>query len=89
MALLGVFTDSSGGIIGSPFKIGNGPFNAIIPDGAAQLSIGFNDSGQGYFDNGGGLTVGIIEAIPEPEIYAMLLVGLGLLGFIARRRKTD
>jgi hypothetical protein len=29
-----------------------------------------------------------ISPIPEPETYAMLLVGLGLLGFIARRRKT-
>jgi hypothetical protein len=26
-------------------------------------------------------------AIPEPETYAMLLAGLGLLGFFARRRK--
>jgi len=26
-------------------------------------------------------------AIPEPETYAMLLAGLGLLGFVARRRK--
>ena len=28
-----------------------------------------------------------LAAIPEPETYAMLLAGLGLLGFIARRRK--
>lgn len=28
-----------------------------------------------------------IAAIPEPETYAMLLAGLGLLGFAARRRK--
>ena len=30
----------------------------------------------------------LLAPIPEPETYAMLLVGLGLLGFIARRNKT-
>lgn len=28
-----------------------------------------------------------ISAVPEPETYAMLLAGLGLLGFLARRRQ--
>jgi len=28
-------------------------------------------------------------AVPEPETYAMLLAGLGLLGFIARRSKQN
>jgi hypothetical protein len=28
-----------------------------------------------------------IVAIPEPEIYAMMLLGLGLMGFVARRRQ--
>jgi hypothetical protein len=28
-----------------------------------------------------------VSAVPEPESYAMLLAGLGLIGFIARRRK--
>jgi hypothetical protein len=28
-----------------------------------------------------------VSPVPEPETYAMLLVGLGLLGFTARRRK--
>ena len=28
-----------------------------------------------------------LSAIPEPETYAMLLAGLGLMGFIARRKK--
>ncbi len=30
-----------------------------------------------------------ITAVPEPETYAMLMAGLGLMGFIARRRRTS
>jgi hypothetical protein len=30
-----------------------------------------------------------VAAIPEPETYAMLLAGLGLMGFVARRRKQS
>jgi hypothetical protein len=32
-------------------------------------------------------TGGTIAAVPEPETYAMLLAGLGLMGAIAKRRK--
>lgn len=28
-----------------------------------------------------------VGAVPEPETYAMMLAGLGLMGFVARRRK--
>lgn len=31
----------------------------------------------------------ITAAVPEPETYAMLLAGLGLMGAVARRRKTS
>ena len=30
----------------------------------------------------------IVSAVPEPSTYAMLLAGLGLMGLIARRRRT-
>lgn len=30
-----------------------------------------------------------IAAIPEPETYAMMLAGLGLLGFVARRKRQN
>lgn len=34
----------------------------------------------------GALNVSSVSAVPEPETYAMLLAGLGLIGTIARRR---
>ena len=34
-----------------------------------------------YLDN-----VSVTAAVPEPETYAMMLLGLGLLGFVARRK---
>lgn len=30
-----------------------------------------------------------VTAVPEPESYAMLAVGMGLIGFMVRRRKAD
>jgi hypothetical protein len=32
-------------------------------------------------------TIGTVSAVPEPETYAMLLAGLGLVGTMIRRRK--
>jgi choice-of-anchor C domain-containing protein len=31
--------------------------------------------------------VSVMQAVPEPETYAMLLAGLGMMGYLARRRK--
>jgi len=36
----------------------------------------------------GGITVKSASAVPEPETYGMMLAGLGLMGFVARRRKS-
>ena len=30
----------------------------------------------------------VMAAVPEPETYAMMLAGLGMIGFAARRRNT-
>lgn len=33
-------------------------------------------------------TLSLVSPVPEPEVYGMMLVGLGLMGFVARRRKA-
>lgn len=37
----------------------------------------------------GSLTLNGVAAIPEPETYAMLVAGLGILGLVARRRRQQ
>ena len=32
-------------------------------------------------------TTAPVVSVPEPETYALMFAGLGLLGFVARRRK--
>jgi hypothetical protein len=49
--------------------------------------IGFNDNGSidGDFDD---FVVGVnVTPVPEPETYAMMLAGLGAMGFMLRRQR--
>lgn len=48
---------------------------------------GIADSSGGYSNNA--YYTPVTYPVPEPETYAMLLAGLGLLGFTARRRKSN
>ena len=57
-----------------------------------MLQFGVSNWGDTAWQSGlafDGITVaGVpVGVVPEPETYAMLLAGLGLLGFAARRRK--
>lgn len=64
------------------------------PLAASSASVGVTSGGlQGVkvyldIDSGNSLYVTSITAVPEPEAYAMMLAGLGLVGMIARRRKS-
>ena len=55
---------------------------------ARDVYFGIGDSY--YGDNSGGVSLHLVNVnpVPEPETYAMMLAGLGLLGFIARRKRT-
>lgn len=61
--------------------------------GAAVKSIAFTalkgacGSAGGACNNQSDYTLISVSAVPEPESYAMMLAGLGLMGFVASRRK--
>lgn len=62
---------------------------AVVGDKeGSYMSIG-GDIGGGDIGSPGMTSFAAVAAIPEPETYVMLLAGLGLLGFTARRRKID
>jgi len=70
--------------------------NFLILEGTGLVSVSDGDSVAGTWSFSGN-TVGsefnfsagsaVTTPIPEPEIYAMMVAGLGLMGFVARRRK--
>lgn len=64
----------------------------VFSAGNHTLTFDYSGGFQGLGDEGWGLnfvTVEGVPAVPEPETYAMLLVGLGMLGFMARRNKKS
>ena len=74
--------------------VGNGPYD----DYSSQWTFGqaytqFAITGGNHLANIGQDTEGEIDAlyataVPEPETYALFAAGLGLLGFVGRRRKA-
>ena len=46
-------------------------------------------SGETFGWDGRRVVAGDVAPVPEPETYAMLLAGLGLIGAVARRRQSD
>ena len=57
-------------------------------DPQAEMEYYFKLGVDGVFTDFPDTGVAALAAVPEPETYAMLLAGLGLLGFAARRRKA-
>lgn len=60
-----------------------------LSEGQYYLEITGSVNGSSGGAYGGSLNVTPLEAVPEPATYGMLLGGLGLLGYAARRKKTS
>lgn len=77
------YKGTSIGLIGTDVHIGSSIF---------QYVIGYNDSaGSALYGDWDDFVIGVnaasIPVVPEPETYSMLLIGLGLLGYLGFRRK--
>jgi hypothetical protein len=78
-----VLTNVAGAPSGNVWQQYTGLVNLNGPTSLMFYATGKSDSLGGSLDN-----VSVTAAVPEPESYAMMLAGLGLMGAIARRRKS-
>jgi PEP-CTERM motif len=61
-------------------------FGSLAAGNYALNVLGFATGSQGGFYAGG--LIAQTAPIPEPETYTLMLAGLGIVGFIARRRRS-
>jgi hypothetical protein len=84
-----LFTDSV-----SPYSNDGNVFFYIAPAPFASITAasGLHLAGQMYYDSPRDYVAthwSLTTAVPEPETYVMMLAGLGLIGFISRRKTGD
>jgi len=89
----GTYTNPPGGGVVNGFATNSSPTFVIFggQSSAYQYILGYDDIGAGPDRDFDDMVIGVnfTTPVPEPEIYAMLGLGLGLMGFVARRRKQQ
>ena len=80
-------TAAGAGFFANPSSFYNVAVSSFInsPTEVSPVAAGF---ASGFRIAQGGGSVNFAAPIPEPETYAMLMAGLGALGWVARRRKS-
>jgi hypothetical protein len=72
-----------------PFTIFSNFYWTSDQDRTNYKAFGFNEKDQiTSFANYRSLNVWAVSPVPEPEAYVMLLSGLGMIGYAARRRRA-
>lgn len=85
LTMSGTFTDNSSGL---SYAVSDARIVDLGAKFGSTMYVGFT-GGTGGTDADQRITAfSLTSAVPEPATYAMLLAGLGLVGFAARRRKA-
>lgn len=85
-------TVAGNGVAGFTFRVSVDEIdyvNGLLAAGGTTLALestitGVNGGPESYLI----YNLGTVNAVPEPETYALMLAGLGVLGFVAKRRKV-
>lgn len=90
-----VFSTGSDGLVGTSDDVGFGAWTFAGAPTVHTVSLAAGSYYYSVFGNASGVAAYSINSaaaaapVPEPETYALLGAGLGIIGFVASRRRRD